>query len=91
MPCRRWPDVWASRALVVTDARLAGEAVFQDMIAALRDAGLQVRVDASTLPDVPVDLGHRRRRGAARPLRLIWSLASVAAHASTWRNAWPCC
>lgn len=43
-----------SRALVVTDARLAGEAVFQDMMTALRDIGVQVQIDLSTLPDVPV-------------------------------------
>ncbi len=42
------------RALIVTDARLAGDAVFLEMMAALREAGLSVTVDASTLPDVPV-------------------------------------
>jgi alcohol dehydrogenase class IV len=39
----------------VTDARLAGDPTFQAMIAALGAAGLTVRIDASTLPDVPVD------------------------------------
>lgn len=43
-----------TRALVVTDGRLAGEDLFQAMVAGLRDAGLVVRVDTSTLPDVPV-------------------------------------
>jgi alcohol dehydrogenase class IV len=44
-----------SRALVVTDARMADSAVFQEMLTALRAQGLEVRVDSSTLPDVPVD------------------------------------
>jgi alcohol dehydrogenase class IV len=44
-----------SRALIVTDARLADDADFLAMIAALRDAGLAATVDASTQPDVPVD------------------------------------
>ncbi|MES2539529.1 MAG: iron-containing alcohol dehydrogenase [Pseudomonadota bacterium] len=43
-----------SRALVVTDARLAGDDMFRAMVVGLQDAGLAVRVDASTLPDVPV-------------------------------------
>jgi alcohol dehydrogenase class IV len=43
-----------TRALVITDARLAADPMFQVMIANLREAGLEVRVDASTLPDVPV-------------------------------------
>jgi alcohol dehydrogenase class IV len=43
-----------TRALVVTDARLAGDELFQAMMAGLQDAGLVVRVDASTQPDVPV-------------------------------------
>lgn len=43
------------RALVVTDERLAGDAQFHAMIAQLESAGLAVRVDASTLPDVPVE------------------------------------
>lgn len=42
------------RALVVTDERLAGDAVFRGMVAQLESAGLAVRVDGSTLPDVPV-------------------------------------
>lgn len=44
-----------TRALVVTDERLAGDAQFHAMIAQLESAGLAVRVDASTLPDVPVE------------------------------------
>lgn len=44
-----------SRALVVTDARLAGDPIFQKMITAISAAGLTLRIDASTLPDVPVD------------------------------------
>lgn len=43
------------RALVVTDERLAGDAQFHAMIAQLESAGLAVRIDASTLPDVPVE------------------------------------
>lgn len=44
-----------SRALVVTDARLAADAEFAATIEQLEKAGLAVRVDDSTLPDVPVD------------------------------------
>lgn len=43
------------RALVLTDERLAGDADFRRMVAQLEDAGLSVRVDGSTLPDVPVE------------------------------------
>ena len=43
------------RALVVTDARLAVDADFLAMVDQLERAGLAVRVDSSTLPDVPVD------------------------------------
>lgn len=43
------------RALVVTDERLAGDANFRTMVAQLEAAGLTVKVDSSTLPDVPVD------------------------------------
>ncbi|MBB4003398.1 iron-containing alcohol dehydrogenase [Aurantimonas endophytica] len=43
-----------SRALVVTDERLAGNADFRAMTAQLEGAGMVVRIDASTLPDVPV-------------------------------------
>lgn len=43
------------RALVVTDARLAGDPDLQSMIGQLEASGLSVRVDGSTLPDVPVE------------------------------------
>ncbi|MCB1339794.1 MAG: iron-containing alcohol dehydrogenase [Pseudooceanicola sp.] len=43
------------RALVVTDQRLAEAADFRAMVAAVEAAGLSVRVDGSTLPDVPVE------------------------------------
>ena len=43
-----------SRALVVTDARLATDPMFRDLIAALLKAGLAVRIEPGTLPDVPV-------------------------------------
>jgi alcohol dehydrogenase class IV len=43
-----------TRALVVTDARLAADDMFRAMMISLQEAGLTVRVDASTLPDVPV-------------------------------------
>jgi alcohol dehydrogenase class IV len=42
------------RALVVTDARLSVDEAFFSLMASLREAGVKVRVDASTLPDVPV-------------------------------------
>lgn len=43
------------RALVVTDARLAADTDFLAMISQLEEAGLSVRIDSSTLPDVPVN------------------------------------
>lgn len=43
-----------SRALVVTDERMAGDPTFHDMVHALQAAGLAVQVEAGTLPDVPV-------------------------------------
>lgn len=43
------------RALVVTDERLAGDEAFLTMMAQLEAAGLSVRIDGSTLPDVPVE------------------------------------
>jgi alcohol dehydrogenase class IV len=43
------------RALVCTDARLAGEAVFAEMVALLEAEGLTVLVDSSVEPDVPRD------------------------------------
>ena len=47
------------RALVVTDARLAGEPTLGAMLDDLQTSGLDVRVDSSTLPDVPVDSAVR--------------------------------
>ena len=44
-----------SRALVCTDARLAGEPVFAELVESLHGAGLAVRVDDGVLPDVPRD------------------------------------
>ena len=46
---------FGTRALVCTDARLAGDPIFLEMIAGLEAAGLAVQVDASVLPDVPRD------------------------------------
>lgn len=42
------------RALIVTDARLAAEAQFADMLAGIKAAGLEIRIESGTLPDVPV-------------------------------------
>ncbi|WP_373356594.1 iron-containing alcohol dehydrogenase [Pseudoroseicyclus sp. CXY001] len=42
------------RALVVTDARLAADATFLEMMAGIEAAGVAIRVDGETLPDVPV-------------------------------------
>ena len=44
-----------TRALVCTDARLAAEPVFEEMLQHLRRAGLEVQVDSEVLPDVPRD------------------------------------
>lgn len=43
------------RALVCTDARLANEAVFTDMVRLLEAEGITVLVDSSVEPDVPRD------------------------------------
>jgi alcohol dehydrogenase class IV len=43
------------RALIVTDARMAADGDFLAMIADLHQAGLSVRIESGTLPDVPVD------------------------------------
>lgn len=43
------------RALIVTDERLAADTQFLSMMEQLRAAGIDVRIDASTQPDVPVD------------------------------------
>jgi len=43
------------RALVCTDARLAGTEVFAEMVAALEAEGIAVLVHDGTLPDVPRD------------------------------------
>jgi alcohol dehydrogenase class IV len=43
-----------SHAQFVTVAQLAAEAVFLEMMTALRDIGLKVQVDSSTQPDGPV-------------------------------------
>lgn len=43
------------RALIVTDARLAADAQFAEMVSGIRAAGLETWVEAGTLPDVPVD------------------------------------
>lgn len=46
---------FGTRALVCTDARLAGDPLFLEMMAGLETAGLTVQVDASVQPDVPRD------------------------------------
>ena len=43
------------RALIVTDERLRGDSTITDMVAQLDAAGIAVRVDGSTQPDVPVN------------------------------------
>jgi len=43
------------RALIITDTRLAADADFLALVRQLEGAGIAVRVDSSTLPDVPVD------------------------------------
>ncbi|MFB2553067.1 iron-containing alcohol dehydrogenase [Ensifer soli] len=42
------------RALIVTDQRLAGDDDFRALVRQIEAAGLAVRIDGSTLPDVPV-------------------------------------
>ncbi|WP_427183658.1 iron-containing alcohol dehydrogenase [Bordetella bronchialis] len=52
------------RALLITDARLAGDPALQAMADRLAKGGLAVRVDGSTLPDVPVDSAMARAAAA---------------------------
>ncbi len=56
------------RALVCTDARLAGTPEFAEMMAGLRAAAIEVRVDDGVLPDVPRD-SVAVCADAARPFR----------------------
>lgn len=43
------------RVLVITDNRLVSDVDFSAMVAQLKEHGLSVQVDSSTLPDVPVE------------------------------------
>jgi alcohol dehydrogenase class IV len=43
------------RALICTDARLAGTPEFSDMLTDLRDAGVETRVYDQTAPDLPIE------------------------------------
>ncbi|UJQ94733.1 iron-containing alcohol dehydrogenase [Mariluticola halotolerans] len=43
------------RALVCSDARLAAEPVFEEIISSLRSSGMVVEIESGVLPDVPVD------------------------------------
>ncbi|NTT85961.1 iron-containing alcohol dehydrogenase [Tabrizicola fusiformis] len=52
------------RALVVTDARLAAEGEFQAILADLAQAGLVLRVESGTLPDVPVETAETAAEAA---------------------------
>ena len=44
-----------SRALVVTDQRLSGDAEFLKLMGALKDAGLQVKVFDGTIAELPIE------------------------------------
>jgi alcohol dehydrogenase len=52
------------RALVVTDRRLAAATEFFALARQLEDAGIAVRIDSSTLPDVPVESATASAREA---------------------------
>ncbi|GAB1477930.1 iron-containing alcohol dehydrogenase [Paracoccaceae bacterium] len=54
------------RALVVTDARLAGDADFLAILADLAAAGLTLRIESGTLPDVPVETAIAAAEAARR-------------------------
>src|SRR5690606_37624294 len=43
------------RALVITDQRLSEDSDFLAMVADLESAGLAVRIESGTLPDVPAE------------------------------------
>lgn len=51
----RIANTLGSRALLVTDARLAGDPHFLTMVEDLRQAGLDLKIDSSVEPDVPVE------------------------------------
>lgn len=52
-----------AKALVCTDARLAADAQFAEILEALKSAGVQARVYARTPPDVPVEAVYDCVRG----------------------------
>jgi len=54
------------RALFVTDARLAADSAFLELVEEVRSEGLEVRVEPGALPDVPVDSALASSE-AARP------------------------
>lgn len=59
---------FGNRALVCTDARLAGDPLLREMVDDLRRAGLEVQIDAGVEPDVPRD-SCVRAAGPAREFR----------------------
>lgn len=74
------------RALVVTDGRLAGEAVFTALMQALESAGVTVQVDAAVEPDVPRDsctASAERARSFAPDLVIGIGGGSCLDHAKT--------
>lgn len=76
------------RALIVTDTRLAVDADLLALVRRLEEAGLEVMVDSSTLPDVPVEsaiVSAAAARGFAPDLVIGIGGGPV----STWRNASP--
>lgn len=52
------------RALVVTDSRMAADADFLAMTKQMEEVGLAVRIDGSTLPDVPIESAVRSAEAA---------------------------
>lgn len=50
--------------MVITDERLMADAQFEQMTNQLKAAGLEVKIDPSTLPDVPVDSAVRSAEAA---------------------------
>lgn len=64
---------FGTRALIITDARLAADALFLEMVAGIEKAGVTVSIDSTTLPDVPVDsaIESAERAGAFAPDMVI--------------------
>jgi alcohol dehydrogenase len=52
------------RALILTDERMVADVLFRSIVAQIEEADIAVRVDGSTLPDVPIETAIRSAENA---------------------------